>query len=963
MGAMRVGESAGAESARQQGLKWLVRRGLRRLYYRTPLRWRGLLLRLAFRVRPGWFRHHPSFQQQWVNMLDPAGTGLTVLSEAEDGPVQAPGRIALHCHLFYADLLDEFLGQMQAMPCPFDLYVSVPTDELAGRCSKDFGALAKVRQLKVSVVANRGRDIAPMLVEFGAALAGYDFIGHIQSKKSLYNGGATQGWREYLLQGLLGSPENVRRIFGLFQRDPGLGMIYPQTHVSVPYYAFSWLANRDQGARLCGRLGVAMPSDYFDFPAGSMFWARGESLRPLLELQLGLGDFPPEQGQTDGTTAHALERLLGWVPTARGYRTCIIADEVHPSWSPFRVDQQYLARSSATFDRIEQDASLRLVAFDIFDTLLVRPLLEADHTKQLIALRLGREDGALFSRCRGPAEEQARQRAGRDVGLTEIYRQFQRLSGCDEQRLARIRAEEEAVEIASVSPRVEVVALLRRAVAAGRRVILISDMFLERPVIETMLARHNIGGWQQLYLSCELGVRKDDGRLYDLMLAEEAVRGDQVLMVGDNERSDLQIPVDRFGGQVLHVLKARDLARCLPDYRGWIKSLQRLDGDVPGRALNRELTAGLLVRRHLNKIADFHAADADLLGGDAFGTGFNIVGPVVLSFCGWLLEQACQDGIEDLYFLAREGQLIKQVYDAWIAGRPEAPRSHYLQVSRRAVNVPTLETFEDALAIAREVFHAGPASSFLYERYGLRLSSERWDDIHRRGIWRPGRPLEVQARDVRRIEPLLRELFPDMQVEAAQEKAALLSYLEQQGLVSAQHAAVVDVGYSGTIQKALNRLGSGPVDGYYMATSDAIGKGLPASVRARGCFVDEGEPVSAGSRMLSDSFELEKLLSSDDAQVRKYLFAEDGRLEREFKSLSAEERQSRAIRTELQRGCMAFVAEAVALRQQLHPGFAVAPEVADTLYTRLIIAHLGQQGGVTTRIILDDDYCGRGLIS
>lgn len=71
---------------------------------------------------------------------------------------------------------------------------------------------------------NRGRDIAPMLAEFGSKLKQYDYICHVQSKKSLYNGGKTTGWREYLLDSLFGSELNIRRIFKAFKDQSQLGI-------------------------------------------------------------------------------------------------------------------------------------------------------------------------------------------------------------------------------------------------------------------------------------------------------------------------------------------------------------------------------------------------------------------------------------------------------------------------------------------------------------------------------------------------------------------------------------------------------------------------------------------------------------------------------------------------------------------------------------------------------------------
>jgi lipopolysaccharide biosynthesis protein len=51
----------------------------------------------------------------------------------------------------------------------------------------------------------------------------------------------------------------------------------------------------------------------YNYFAGTMFWASLAALRPILALHLLPEDFESEQGQIDGTKAHALERLFGVV--------------------------------------------------------------------------------------------------------------------------------------------------------------------------------------------------------------------------------------------------------------------------------------------------------------------------------------------------------------------------------------------------------------------------------------------------------------------------------------------------------------------------------------------------------------------------------------------------------------------------------------------------------------------------
>jgi len=65
------------------------------------------------------------------------------------------------------------------------------------------------------------------------------------------------------------------------------------------------------------------------FPAGGMFWVKTDAIRPLLEFPWTYEVFPGESGQIDGATQHGIERVIGELTRARGYRQASSFENTH----------------------------------------------------------------------------------------------------------------------------------------------------------------------------------------------------------------------------------------------------------------------------------------------------------------------------------------------------------------------------------------------------------------------------------------------------------------------------------------------------------------------------------------------------------------------------------------------------------------------------------------------------------
>lgn len=914
-----------------------------------------LLRKTARRLRqPGaWPALRNAFRLSGERMALESDCSYTDAETGMSFPELAPpfvgdaGAVAVHLHLYYADLAGEFRDALNNIPFAFDLYVSVMDEAAREHARREFSRLPLCRRLVAEIVPNRGRDVAPFLVTFGKRLADYTYVAHLHSKKSLHMDGCGDAWRRYLLSALLGGERAVRGIFTLLRAEAGYGLVYPQTFERIPYIAHTWLANRRQGLELLGRMGMGAPDEeFFDMPVGTMFWARVDALRPLLELGLKLEDFPEEHGQLDGTTAHTVERLLGLCCRHQGFRPAVLRVSDNPQRHRWGLDQA--TEATARFRAALRDDAVRLVLFDIFDTLLLRPFAHPEDVKRLTALRLNdAELREVFTRLRGSAEEEARARAGRDVDLDAVYEVLIRRGGLSPERAGTLRALEEDSEAASVSPNPSMIRWMEDARRAGKRVGLMSDMFLPRPLLECMLRRCGVPEWDVFYLSGEVGARKDSGDLYRHMLEREALEPRQVLMVGDNARSDSQIPGD-MGIRTIHVLKPSD---CIAGTESLHRLLKRHGGD----SLDFSIGRGLLLRAMAPGIFPFSPELPFSLFRDMEFVGYAVLGPVLLGFAAWLARTAGRDGVDRLYFLARDGKIMREIYEGWRESTGEGPASEYLRVSRRAVGVPAITGREDVRAILKAPFIRNSLDMLLEARLGVTLSER--DRRYIRKVLLPGSEnaglqVELRSDGGDDLSGVMEYLYPRLLAQAREEKEAILAYFQSVGLMEKQQAAVVDVGYSGSIQTRLQKLLERPLRGYYLITA----AGNPGDTgNAMAGFLAEDEPQDG--EFLGISFEMERLLSADEGQVIRYARQEDGSVLPVLSPVTEEFRRNNDARRLLKNGALAYVEDAIRIRQRLHPGFIPCVETSRQAY--LLLREMKKLPGM---IALDDFYCGRGMV-
>lgn len=257
-----------------------------------------------------------------LNLAHPHGSPTLVPSEAleqrldlrldpqwgQPGTTAGKQRLAVHLHVHYLDTLAPLLDALHRCReglSDYDLWVSTDSSAKASAIRNSIQGEVQVR-----VCSNRGRNLGPLLTTLWPELKAYDLLLHLHGKRSVESD-LGESWRQELLTTLLPDSATVQQLRQSFARDASLGLVMPQPPELIRPY-LNWGANFEMAALLAERLQrpahrPLQRSAVLLFPAGMMFWCRPAALAPLTAL---CQELPPEPLAVDGTSLHALERLV-----------------------------------------------------------------------------------------------------------------------------------------------------------------------------------------------------------------------------------------------------------------------------------------------------------------------------------------------------------------------------------------------------------------------------------------------------------------------------------------------------------------------------------------------------------------------------------------------------------------------------------------------------------------------------
>lgn len=458
-----------------------------------------------------------------------------------------------------------------------------------------------------------------------------------------------------------------------------------------------------------------------------------------------------------------------------------------------------------------------IISFDVFDTLLYRPFKNPTDLFSLLQDKAREITGIAsldFKTTRREAEKiafhAALERNEGETTIDEIYSVLSELIKIDNIKSKALMLSEMDAEKELLYPRISGYKAFLEARNLNKRIIIISDMYLPECFIAELLEKNGYSGYERIYVSSTHKVKKHSGMLFDFVLNDLAVNPASILHVGDNVEADVKKAKAR-GIKPFHLIKSSEVFSANSDFQiPWSRDESR-----------HSLDWSMILAIVGNKLHDnpyLPHRNNTLFGGSPIKLGYYGFGPLLLGYTKWLIESSINDGIEKLYFLSRDGKIMKAAYDVVSKLYPNAPKSEYLLCSRRAVNLAKVENISDILDLLHVDFaHRVSLSHLLKYRFGQNIESIPAEIMREHGY---SAESKLTASDV----PKLQNLFVDIQdillLSASKEKDNYLEYLHNSKIFNSDKNSIVDIGYAGTMQESLYKLSGSKIKigGYYLIT-------------------------------------------------------------------------------------------------------------------------------------------------
>lgn len=407
---------------------------------------------------------------------------------------------------------------------------------------------------------------------------------------------------------------------------------------------------------------------------------------------------------------------------------------------------------------IKRISKKEYVSFDIFDTLIKRDVKKPTDVFSIIEHNYEIYD---FYKRRIEAEKIAR-KGKVDTTIDEIYDIYNELYLNNINEAEKIKKIEKQVEYELCVQNKLLKKVYDFCIENNKKVYLISDMYLSSEVLKEILEKNGYSEYEKLYVSCEYNRTKANGELYKYIIQELGVHTSKLIHIGNDIKTDY-----------IMALKNK------------ISTVKVKTKTYIGDSL-----LDVFLSNHKSNSSNFY-----------YDFGYSNFGPLLYGFCLWLKENVKKNDIDNIYFLARDGYIIKKAYEM-IFG--EQDNIYYLEASRRSLRVPylsqksSIDEMLDELPLPRQTNMIQ-----IFDALGLEL------DLYSSKIKESGYSIEsfyLREKVLKEegFKNLISSIKDDIIANSISENEALKNYLKKNNF--SRKNAIVDIGWGGSMQKYLRNI-------------------------------------------------------------------------------------------------------------------------------------------------------------
>lgn len=335
----------------------------------------------------------------------------------------------------------------------------------------------------------------------------------------------------------------------------------------------------------------------------------------------------------------------------------------------------------------------KLISFDVFDTLITRKvtspkvifelmqnILMEDQFYSDIPIFVRQNFYTIRTNIEAFVAENLRINNGKmEISFDDIYNYIEINYSLSNEQKEKLKALEFTTEKNNVVPIKENIEKLEEYYKKGNDVILISDMYLSSAQIRELLLPHiKFINTIKIYVSNEYNSTKKSGKIYKI-IKNDFPDTKNWLHIGDNLIAD--VIQTKLNG-----IKAKKITptRILPFEKYLISHLNNYKINITiGHSMSLRCS---------NK-------------NDKYILGASFAAPILYDYIKWVITQCLNLGINNIYFIARDGFILKKIADTIIRISQFPLKTHYFCSSRKAGRVITEETYYDYLdCIFRESY-------------------------------------------------------------------------------------------------------------------------------------------------------------------------------------------------------------------------------------------------------------------